>query len=120
MASKPNGLYTRKSDPNVLHRDAVEVLLECDGDRAEGELPYFNSDLTLNSDNVHATGPGKYLAMNQPIDCTAGGGPLLPMQLVGESYFWKFEGKQLCDMFGLKSTSSLFASRDRQNCVFSK
>jgi hypothetical protein len=118
-----HGGYTHTADSGSskrIYQDAVEVLLKCDADRAEGELSYFNDDCTLNNNNPRAKSPGKYLALNQSIDCTPGGGPLLPMQLVGESYFWKFEGKQLCDMFGLKSTSSLFASKDRQNCVFSK
>ena len=41
--------------------NAAEVLLKCDGDRTVGELPYFNSDRTLNSNILRATSPGKYL-----------------------------------------------------------
>ena len=51
--------------------NAFEVLLKCDGDQAVRELPYFNADRTLKSDNLRATGPGKYLtrALNQLFCC---------------------------------------------------
>jgi hypothetical protein len=89
-----HGGYTHTADSGSskrIYQDAVEVLLKCDADRAEGELSYFNDDCTLNNNNPRAKGPGKYLALNQSIDCTPGGGPLLPMQLVRGSCYSFFD-----------------------------